>query len=317
MPSYLNLHRTGELARRAEQALEALRRCEVCPRQCRVNRLENELGFCKIGRLARVASYAPHFGEEDPLVGSGGSGTIFFAQCSLACTFCQNFDISHAGRGFPAAFPEQLAAIMLELQGQGAHNINFVTPSHVVPQVLEALPLAAKQGLRLPLVYNSSGYDILETLKLLNGVVDIYMPDAKFFSPEAAKRYCQAEDYPERARQALKEMHRQVGDLELDEGGIAVRGLLVRHLVMPDDLAGTRQWMEFLAREISPNTYVNVMDQYRPCGDVAAFPELQRSITPEEYEAALDAAAAAGITRLDQRRLRLSARLLRALVQGR
>jgi len=316
MPVYLNLHRTGELARRAEQALEALRRCEVCPRQCRVNRLEDELGFCKVGRLARVASYAPHFGEEDPLVGSKGSGTIFFAQCSLACAFCQNFDISHLGRNEPKAFPEQLAAIMLELQGRGAHNINFVTPSHVVPQILEALPLAADQGLHLPLVYNSGGYDALETLRLLDGVVDIYMPDAKFFSPEAAKRYCKAEDYPERARRALKEMHRQVGDLELNDNGIAVRGLLVRHLVMPDDLAGTRQWMEFLAREISSNTYVNIMDQYRPCGDVAAFPELQRSIGPEEYEAALDAAAKAGITRLDQRRLRLSDRLLRALLQG-
>lgn len=315
MPGYLNLHRSGELARRAEQALEALRRCEVCPRRCRVDRLENELGFCKVGRLARVASYAPHFGEEDPLVGSGGSGTIFFAQCSLACAFCQNFDISHLGQDEPEAAPEHLAAVMLELQGMGVHNINFVTPSHVAPQILEALTLAAGQGLHLPLVYNSSGYDALETLRLLDGVVDIYMPDAKFFSPEPAKRYCQAEDYPDRAKRALKEMHRQVGDLELDEGGLAVRGLLVRHLVMPDDLAGTRQWMGFLAREISPNTYVNVMDQYRPCGDLASFPELQRSITPQEHEAALDAAAKAGITRLDQRRVRLSARLLRALLQ--
>lgn len=314
MPAYLNLHRTGELVRRAEQALATLRRCEVCPRLCRVNRLENELGFCKVGRLAKVASYAPHFGEEDPLVGSGGSGTIFFAQCSLACTFCQNFDISHLGQDEPQASPGQLAAIMLGLQDQGVHNINLVTPSHVVPQILEALILAAQQGLRLPLVYNSSGYDALKTLMLLDGVVDIYMPDAKFFSPEVAKRYCQAEDYPERARQAIKEMHRQVGDLELKESGIAVRGLLIRHLVMPEDLAGTRSWMEFLAREISLNTYVNIMDQYRPCGDVAAFPELQRFITPEEYKAALDAAAKAGITRLDQRRLRLSDRLLRALL---
>jgi putative pyruvate formate lyase activating enzyme len=314
-PGYLNLHRTGELASRAAQALEGLRSCQTCPRNCRVNRLENELGFCKIGRLARVASYSPHFGEEDPLVGSGGSGTIFFAQCSLACAFCQNYEISHLGRDEPAASPEQLAAIMLELQGQGVHNINFVTPSHVVPQILEALPLAAEQGLRLPLVYNSSGYDTLETLRLLDGVVDIYMPDAKFFSFEAAKRYCQAEDYPERARQALKEMHRQVGDLLLDENETAVRGLLVRHLVMPDDLAGTRQWMEFLAREVSTDTYVNIMDQYRPCGGADTFPELQRSITPQEFENALSAAKKAGITRLDQRCRHLSARLLQALLR--
>lgn len=315
MPAYLNLHRTGELARRADQALEALRSCQVCPRQCRVNRLEGELGFCKVGHLAKVASYAPHFGEEDPLVGNGGSGTIFFAQCSLACAFCQNFDISHLGREEQDAAPEQLAAVMLGLQGQGVHNINFVTPSHVVPQILQALALAAEQGLRLPLVYNSSGYDMLKTLRLLDGVIDIYMPDAKFFASDPARRYCRAEDYPKWARQAIKEMHRQVGDLEMDEDGVAVHGLLVRHLVMPDDLAGTRQWMEFLAREVSAETYVNIMDQYRPCGEVAAFPELERPITPQEYEAALDAAAKAGITRLDQRRLRLSARLLRALLQ--
>ncbi len=314
-PAYLHLHQTGELARKAEQALEGLHPCRVCPRQCQVNRLENERGFCKIGRLARIASYGPHFGEEDPLVGQTGSGTIFFAQCNLACAFCQNYDISHLGRDEPEVSPEQLAAVMLELQGQGVHNINFVTPSHVVPQILESLPLAVDQGLRLPLVYNSSGYDAVETLRLLDGVVDIYMPDAKFFSPESAKRYCQAEDYPNQARRAILEMHRQVGDLQLDEEGIAVRGLLVRHLVMPDDLAGTRQWMEFLAREVSTDTYVNIMNQYRPCGDVAAFPELQRSMTPQEFQAALDAAADAGITRLDQRRLPLSERLVRALLE--
>lgn len=316
-PAYLHLHQTGELARKAGQALEGLRLCRVCPRQCRVNRLEDEFGFCKIGRLARIASYGPHFGEEDPLVGQAGSGTIFFARCSLACAFCQNYDISHLGQDEPEASPEELAAVMLELQGQGVHNINLVTPSHVVPQILEALPLAVDRGLRLPLVYNSSGYDAVETLRLLDGVVDIYMPDAKFFSPESAKRYCQARDYPDQARRAILEMHRQVGDLQLDGEGIAVRGLLVRHLVMPGDLAGTRQWMDFLAREVSTNTYVNIMDQYRPCGDAAAFPELRRTVTVREYEAALAAAAEAGITRLDQRRLPLSERLVRALLEGR
>lgn len=314
-PGYLHLHQTGALARRAEQALKSLRSCRLCPRQCQVNRLENELGFCKVGRLARIASYGPHFGEEYPLVGQAGSGTIFFAQCNLACAFCQNYDISHLGRDEPEAKAEQLAAVMMELQEQGTLNINFVTPSHVIPQILEALPLAADQGLRLPLVYNSSSYDSVETLRLLDGVVDIYMPDIKFFSPDSAKRYCRAEDYPDQAKRAILEMHRQVGDLRLDEEGIAVSGLLVRHLVMPDDLSGTRQWMEFLAREMSPSTYVNIMEQYRPSGDVTAFPELQRSITPQEYQAALDAAAFAGITRLDQRRLPLSERLLRALLE--
>lgn len=314
-PGYLHLHQTGALARGAEQALESLRSCRLCPRECQVNRLENELGFCKVGRLARIASHGPHFGEEDPLVGRAGSGTIFFAQCNLACAFCQNYDISHLGRDEPEAEAVQLAAVMMELQEQGTHNINFVTPSHVIPQILEALALAADQGLRLPLVYNSSSYDTVETLRLLDGVVDIYMPDVKFFSPDSAKRYCRAEDYPAHAKRAILEMHRQVGDLRLDEEGIAVSGLLVRHLVMPDDLSGTRQWMEFLAREVSPNTYVNIMEQYRPSGDVTAFPELRRSITPQEYQAALDAAADAGITRLDQRRLPLSERLLRALLE--
>ncbi|HDQ40372.1 MAG TPA: radical SAM protein [Desulfonatronum sp.] len=315
-PGYLNLHRSGELDRRMKQALEGLGCCQTCPRNCRVNRLEGRLGFCRTGRLAGVASYGLHFGEEEPLVGHGGSGAVFFAQCNLACAFCQNYDISHQGGNAPEASKEQLAAVMLELQNQGAHNINFVTPSHVAPQILEALPLAADQGLRLPLVYNSSGYDALETLRLLDGVVDIYMPDAKFFSSAAAQRYCQAEDYPQRARQAIKEMHRQVGDLEMDKDGTAVRGLLVRHLVMPDGLAGTRQWMDFLAKEISVNTYVNIMDQYRPCGRIEEYPELQRPITPQEYEAALLTAEAAGLTRLDQRRLRLSQRLLQALLQG-
>ncbi|PTN36893.1 radical SAM protein [Desulfonatronum sp. SC1] len=311
---YLRLHAAGVLRARAAEAVEALCSCTACPRQCRVNRLEGELGFCRVGRWAKVASYSPHFGEEEPLVGNDGSGTIFFAQCNLACVFCQNHDISHHGENAPEATPEQLAVVMLELQGQGVHNINFVTPSHVVPQILEALVIAADQGLRLPLVYNSSGYDGLETLLRLDGVVDIYMPDAKFFAPDAAKTYCHAEDYPERAKAALKEMHRQVGDLELDDRGVAVRGLLVRHLVMPGDLAGTAKWMDYLAAEISPDTYVNIMDQYRPCGEAGAFPELGRPLTAGEFEQALKAAAQAGITRLDQRPRDLAERLWRALL---
>jgi putative pyruvate formate lyase activating enzyme len=309
-PSYLSLHRRGELAGRIERARAMLEDCTVCPRQCHVDRTAGELGFCGTGRLARVASFNLHFGEEEPLVGTGGSGTIFFAQCNLACEFCQNWDISHQGDDATEVAPNQLAFIMLELQRAGAHNINFVTPSHIVPQILEALPEAIEGGLNLPLVYNSGGYDSLETLALLDGVVDIYMPDAKFAEPEHAKRFCQAADYPEQAKAAIAEMHRQVGDLSLDERGVAQQGLLVRHLVMPGGLAGTGDWMEFLAG-LSTNTYVNIMDQYRPCGRAHNYPELSRSITPQEYDEAKREALDAGITRLDRRESRMVWRLLR------
>lgn len=308
-PSYLDLHERGELARRAAEAVSRLAECACCPRDCRANRLEDETGVCRTGRKAKVASFNLHFGEEAPLVGSGGSGTIFFANCNLLCAFCQNFDISHHDLGASETAPNQLAWIMLELQGAGAHNINLVTPSHVVPQVLEALVQAADAGLRLPLVYNTSAYDSLDTLALLDGVVDIYMPDAKFWDPEPARRYCSAADYPERARQAIAEMRRQVGDLVLDERGVAMRGLLARHLVMPEGAAGTPEWMRFLAG-LSPETYVNVMDQYRPCGLARNFPELSRAITATEYQEALAAAHAAGLRRLDDRCARLAVRLL-------
>ena len=234
-------------------------------------------------------------------MGAKGSGTIFFAQCNLGCVFCQNYDISHEAQDAQEVTKDQLAWIMLDLQRSGAVNINFVTPTHVVPQILEALPLAAEGGLRVPLVYNTGAYDRVKTLRLLNGVFDIYMPDAKFAKPKHAGRYCEARDYPGRARAAIKEMHRQAGDLTMDEDGIAVKGLLVRHLVMPEGLAGTKEWMDFLGREISKNTYVNVMDQYRPCGQASEFPELNRGITPSEFEEALKAAKEAGITRLDER----------------
>lgn len=310
-PAYLALHASGELARRARAAVDMLSACAVCPRRCGVDRAADETGFCKTGRRALVASYNLHFGEEAPLVGDGGSGTIFFAGCNLGCAFCQNFDISHSVRDATPVAPNQLAWIMLQLQKEGAHNINLVTPSHVVPQFLEALVLAVNEGLRLPIVYNSSAYDSAETLALLENVVDIYMPDAKCWSIDAAARWFGAPDYPEVARAAIRAMHAQVGDLEMDGDGIAVRGLLVRHLVMPDDLAGTDEWMAFLADEISPDTYVNVMDQYRPCGDVEGLPELQRPITRQEYKAALDAAARHGIHRLDDRMSRGLYRLLR------
>ncbi len=298
--AYLQAYRTGLLQRRIEKALRWLRKCTLCPRLCRVNRLADEKGVCRTGRYAMVSSYGPHFGEEDPLVGRNGSGTIFFTHCNLLCLFCQNYDISHQGHGETAS-PEQLAGVMVELQRRGCHNINFVTPTHVVPQILEALPLAVEHGLKVPLVYNCGGYERVPTLKLLEGIVDIYMPDFKFWDPQVAKTLCQAEDYPQRAREALLEMHRQVGDLTLDPTGIALRGLLVRHLVMPDGLAGTDEVCRFLAQQVSCHTYVNIMNQYHPCGRAMDIPSLRRRITSEEYENALDAARRAGLTRLDRR----------------
>jgi putative pyruvate formate lyase activating enzyme len=263
-----------------------------------------------------VASWNLHFGEEEPLVGGRGSGTIFFAGCNLGCAFCQNFDISHHSSPSQEATAAELAAIMLDLKNQGAANINCVTPGHVVPQILEALVLAAKAGLDLPLVYNTGGYDALDTLALLAGIVDIYMPDVKFDSVENAAKYCQTMDYPETCRQALRAMHGQVGDLAIDpDTGLATRGLLVRHLVMPGGLAGTAAWMEFLAKDISPGTYVNLMDQYRPCGEAEHFPEIDRALTPGEYRQARDAARQAGITRLDERTDVHKLRLLRALMR--
>lgn len=299
-PAYISAHKNGTLAKRIGQALAALGCCELCPRRCRVDRTAGETGVCKTGRNAIVASYAPHFGEEAPLVGRCGSGTVFFSNCNLNCAFCQNFEISRGEEGSEVT-ANQLARMMLDLQKRGVHNINFVSPSHIVPQILEALPKAIEGGLDIPLVYNSGGYDSVETLCLLDGIVDIYMPDIKFSSDISALFYCAAPDYPQVAREAVREMHRQAGDLQLDERGRAVRGLLVRHLVMPDGLAGTREVMRFLADEISPGTYVNIMDQYRPCGDIREFKELLRRITPEEYDEALAAAREAGLSRLDSR----------------
>jgi putative pyruvate formate lyase activating enzyme len=301
-PSFLKAHREGILKGRIEAALAILANCRLCPRCCEVNRHEGEKGFCQTGRQAVVSSCNPHFGEEDPLVGRGGSGTVFLTYCNLLCAFCQNYEISHQGEGVPVSASE-LADMMLALQARGCHNINFVSPTHVVPQILEALPEAVKNGLRVPLVYNCGGYEEVSTLRLLEGIVDIYMPDFKFWDPQVAERYCGAPDYPEKARAAVREMHRQVGDLVLDETGVARRGLLVRHLVMPDGLAGTRGIMRFLASEVSRNTYVNVMSQYRPCGEANRYPELARMITVEEYREAVHIAREEEIRRLDERRL--------------
>ncbi|GIX49049.1 MAG: radical SAM protein [Candidatus Tectimicrobiota bacterium] len=302
IPGYVLLYESGELERRVEEALASLAHCRVCPWNCEVNRLRDEKKVCRTGRYARVASYFPHFGEEDCLRGWRGSGTIFFAWCNLRCVFCQNYDISQQEAGVEVR-PEQLAAMMLELQAMGCHNINWVTPEHVVPQILEALPYAIRGGLRLPIVYNTSAFDSLESLRLLEGIVDIYMPDFKYWSVEKAKRYLKSPAYPAAARAAIKEMHRQVGDLTFDEHGLARRGLLVRHLVMPDALDETRAIMHFLATEISPDTYVNLMGQYYPAGKVAQgkYPELRRLITPQEMAAAFQVAREAGLHRFDRR----------------
>jgi putative pyruvate formate lyase activating enzyme len=306
-PLYLETFEKGLLKKKAETAYKILKSCVVCPRNCKVDRLSDELGICKTGKNALVASYDPHFGEEAPLVGTYGSGTIFFSYCNLLCNFCQNFDISHKGYG-RTVNDEQLAHMMLQLQKDGCHNINFVTPSHVVPQILSALEIAVKQGLNVPLVYNSSGYDSVATLKILENVVDIYMPDFKFWDPNIAEKTCDAPDYPEVARNALKEMHRQVGDLTLDKKGIAQRGLLIRHLVLPNQLAGTREIMKFIADHISRNSYVNIMPQYRPCGDISNTQELNRHLEGNEFQQALEMAKEEGITRLD-----LPRRVFRAL----
>jgi putative pyruvate formate lyase activating enzyme len=304
-PSYLRLYAKGVLKERVQRALAVLESCRLCPRNCGVNRLKGELGFCETGRKAIVASYNAHFGEESPLVGRSGSGTIFVSSCNLLCSFCQNYEISHGKEGKEAG-PEQMAHMMVELSQAGCHNINLVTPTHVVPQILEALPHAIEGGLRVPLVFNSSGYDSRETLELLDGIFDIYMPDFKFWDNRWAERYCGAADYREVAIAAFREMHRQVGDLVVDEWGIARRGLLVRHLVMPNQVAGTEEIMAFLAREISPNTYVNVMDQYRPCGSAHRDEFINRRLHSKEYREAVSAAKRAGMERLDQRdRIRL------------
>ncbi len=297
---YLILHKEGKLADRIAEAKQRLSPCRVCPRHCKVDRLADERGVCQTGAKAVVSSYAPHFGEESPLVGSGGSGTIFLTHCNLLCVFCQNYEISHLGQGVETD-SGQLAAMMVSLQRQGCHNINFVTPSHVVPQIVEALPKAIEKGLTVPLVYNSSGYDSPDTLSLLEGIFDIYMPDFKFWTKESGKRFAKAADYAEAARKAILEMHRQVGDLEMDEEGVAIKGLLVRHLVMPGGLDETREILNFLAQEVSVNTYVNVMDQYRPCGKAYQFPPIDRSLSNEEYREALKSAQDAGLRRLDER----------------
>jgi putative pyruvate formate lyase activating enzyme len=296
-----------ELHRRAERALATLAECRACPRDCAVNRLEDKWAACKTGRYAVVSSHFPHFGEEDCLRGWRGSGTIFFGHCNLRCVFCQNYDISQAirpGSNAPQGQrPEAIAAMMLELQDLGCHNINFVTPEHVVPQVIEAVAVAVGRGLRLPIVYNTSAYDALESIALLDGIVDIYMPDFKYWSPERSRSYLKAENYPEAARAAVEAMHRQVGSLVVDSDGMAQRGLIIRHLVMPGALDETRAILHWIVERLGPNTYVNLMDQYYPAGKVGPtqYAELNRRLTSREFAEARAIASELGLRRLDVR----------------
>lgn len=296
VPRYLALYESGELDRRIKQVLSFLESCTLCPRECKINRLKGKVGVCGAGSDLVVSSVSPHFGEERPLVGHGGSGTIFLAHCNLKCVFCQNYNISHLAQGEKIS-SEELATHMVTLQQTGCHNINFVTPTHVVPQLLTAMPKAIERGLHLPLVYNCGGYESLEVIKLLDGIIDIYMPDAKFADSAEARKYCKATDYPEVNKQVLKEMHRQTGVLKINRQGVAERGLLIRHLVMPGRVAGSEKILRFIAEALSTESYVNIMAQYYPQFEAAYYPELNRRITPQEYHEVIVLARSFGLHR--------------------
>jgi putative pyruvate formate lyase activating enzyme len=299
MAAYLELYRSGRLAKRVEAARDLLKNCQVCPRHCGINRLANETGKCHTGKRAAVSSYGPHFGEEAPLVGRHGSGTIFFTNCNLECRFCQNYSISQLGEGTEVT-DEELARMMLSLQTRGCHNINLVSPTHVVPQILQGLEIAINLGLKVPLVYNSGGYDSVQTLEILDGIIDIYMPDTKYSDEKVAEELSGIKNYPGINQAVLKEMHRQAGDLQIDENGIAISGLLIRHLVLPHGLAGTKEVMKFIAEDISLNSYVNVMAQYHPCHKAFQTPQLARSLSKQEFLEAIELAERAGLNRLDR-----------------
>ena len=301
-PSYIKLFESGELDQRIDSLYRIVENCELCPRKCHINRTGGETGYCRTGAQAVVSSMHPHFGEEDPLVGAerfpgvGGSGTIFMTYCNLGCVYCQNYDISHLGHGRAMGIGD-LAAGMMGLQKQGCYNINFVTPTHFVPQIAGAVKLAALQGLNLPLVYNCGGYENPETVRLLEGIFDIFMPDIKYSDERISRLYSNVPDYFARCREAVREMHRQVGDLKLDSRGIAEKGLLIRHLVLPNDLAGSEEILRFLAEEISPHTYVNIMRQYRPAFKASEFSELNRRPAGVEFQKVFEKARELGLHR--------------------
>lgn len=296
IPSYVNLHEKGELIQRNRLLKEFLKECRLCPRECGVNRLNGETGVCRAGSEPMISSAFPHFGEEPPLAGYHGSGTIFLTHCNLRCVFCQNYDISHLGNGKRIA-SQEMAQAMVRLQEIGCHNINFVTPTHYAPQIVASLPEAIERGLRLPIVYNCSGYESIEVIRLLEGVVDIYMPDVKFMDKKHSKQFSNAPDYPEVIKKVLKEMHRQVGDLTISSRGVAEKGLLIRHLVMPNGVASSEAVLRFIAEEISVHSYVNIMDQYRPEYRAHDYPEINRRATYKEYTEAVQWAKGYGLHR--------------------
>lgn len=299
-PAYLRLERAGQLAERARALYSIYRSCRLCPRQCGVNRLKGEKGICQATSRLKVYSANPHFGEEKPLVGRRGSGTIFFSHCNLRCVFCQNWEINHRGDGIYIT-DEELGRMMVDLQNRGCHNINVVTPTHVVPNIVQALRTAIRLGLRIPIVYNTGGYDPVEIVRLLDGIVDIYLPDCKYTDGAMAEKYSSgARDYPEVAAAAIEEMHRQVGELVVDENGIALRGLMIRHLVLPYNIAGTEKFVQFVATRLTRSTYVNIMAQYRPEHKARDYPELSRRLTSEEFRQAIQWARETGLTRLDK-----------------
>ncbi len=298
-PAYLRTERDGKLKTLEKELWEIYRSCRCCPRQCGANRLAGEKGVCSSTARLKVHAASAHFGEERPLVGTGGSGTVFFSHCNLLCCFCQNWQINHRGDGDFIGH-DDLAGMMLGLQQRGCHNINLVTPTHVVPNLVKALRLAIARGLMIPLVWNSGGYDSLEILKMLDGVVDIYLPDYKYTDGKLAAKYSSgAADYPEVAASVIKEMHRQVGILQTDKRGIAQRGLIIRHLVMPENIAGTNRFVRWVAQELSVDTYVNIMEQYHPAHKAHDYPELSRRITRGEWLQAMTWAREAGLHNLD------------------
>lgn len=286
-PKYLKTYQDGSLQEKADRLYGELENCAICPRNCRVNRLENKIGFCKTGKKAMVYSYMSHYGEEPAISGENGSGTIFFSHCNLRCLYCQNYEFSQLAKGKEVE-EEELTSFMLELQKQGCHNINFVTPTHVIAQILKALILAIPRGLNIPLVYNTSGYDSVETLKLLDGIFDIYLPDARYADSKIALKFSQAEDYPAVNQKALQEMHRQVGVSQLNQTGIIESGLIIRHLVLPDNLSGTDEIMRFIASKLSKDTYISLMSQYFPCYKAEDYPEISRRVSRQEYQKAMD-----------------------------
>jgi putative pyruvate formate lyase activating enzyme len=302
IPSYINLKKTGELGKKVAELYKILESCELCPRKCRVNRFENEKGYCQMGKDMVVSSYGPHFGEEKVLVGLFGSGTIFLAGCNLLCVYCQNYEVSYLREGGKIS-ERRTADLMLDLQSRGCHNINFVTPTHFTPQLVKSLEIAAEEGLRIPIVWNCGGYENVEIIKILDGIVDIYMPDMKYGNNESARKYSNAPDYFERCKEAVEEMYYQVGDLKLDKDGVAYRGLLIRHLILPNNLAGSENVLYFV-QKLSRNSYINIMDQYRPEGRAWKYQELSRHILREEFTQAIEIANKLGLQRLDKKKFR-------------